>query len=73
MGTTKVFRHQNYEVLCSASPGDSGKYVPRLVVSKQAWPTRPRIIAVARGDHLNEETAIDAAHAQGIEWIANYG
>ena len=73
MDTTRIFRHQDYELVCSAKPVDSGRYAPVLIVSKQVWPTRPREIAVQRGVHTSAETAIDAAHAQGIEWIANYG
>jgi hypothetical protein len=44
-----------------------------LTVCKQVWPTRPREIAVPRGDYLSAQSAIDAAHAQGIEWIRDYG
>ena len=73
MDANKIFRHQNYELTCSAKPVDGGKFAPMLVVSKQVWPTRPREIAVMRGEHLTEETAIQAAHTQGIEWIDNYG
>jgi hypothetical protein len=73
MGITKIFRHRDYELQCSAKPSDNGKFSPALVVCKQVWPTRPREIAVPRGDHADEDTAIDAAYAQGIEWITNYG
>jgi len=73
MSTNKTFRHQDYELHCSANTLDSGRFVPGLVVSKQVWPTRPRTIEMQRGDYLTEETAIDAAHTQGIEWILNYG
>jgi len=73
MGATRTFRHENYELLCSATAVDGGKFMPAVVVSKQVWPTRPRVIAMPRGDCPSEETAIDAARAQGIEWIANYG
>ena len=73
MGATKTFRHQDYELLCSARPVDGGKFAPGLVVCKQVWPTRPREIAVQRGDYATEEFAIDAAHSQGVEWIRNYG
>ncbi|MBL0090631.1 MAG: hypothetical protein IPP87_07610 [Ideonella sp.] len=73
MDVTKIFRHQDYELVCSAKAVDAGKFAPSLVVSKQVWPTRPRVIAVKRGDHNSEDTAIDAAHAQGIEWVQNYG
>ena len=34
--------HQNYDLLCSARPVDSGKFAPGLIVSRQAWPTRSR-------------------------------
>jgi len=73
MDVTKVYRHRDYELVCSAKAVDSGKFAPELVVSKQVWPTRPRVIAVKRGDHHSEDTAIDAAYAQGIEWVQNYG
>ena len=73
MNTSRVFRHENYELVCSASAADNGEFVPSVVLSKQIWPTRPRVVAVARGHHATEETAIDAARAQGIEWIVNYG
>lgn len=73
MGTTKLFQHKDYELHCSASAATGGKFVPAVVVSKQVWPTRPRTIAVPRGEHLTEESAIDAARSQGIEWILNYG
>ena len=73
MEMTRIFRHQDYELVCSAKAVDAGKFAPSLVVSKQVWPTRPRVIAVKRGDHSTEDTAIDAAHAQGIEWVQNYG
>lgn len=73
MNATKIFRHQNYELICSAKAVDSGRFTPSLTVSKQVWPTRPREIAVERGDYPSEEAAIDAAHTQGIAWILNYG
>jgi hypothetical protein len=73
MDSTRLFRHQDYEMQCSATSADGCRFVPSLVVSRQSWPRRPRIIAVQRGEHSCEETAIDAAHAQGIEWIRDYG
>ena len=73
MGATKTLRHQDYELLCGARAVDGGKFAPSLIVCKQVWPTRPREIAVQRGDYLTEDVAIDAAHTQGIEWIRNYG
>ena len=73
MDTARTFRYHDYELICSAKAGDSGRFVPALVVSKQVWPTRPRVIALERGDFLTEGPAIDAAYAQGVEWIRNYG
>jgi hypothetical protein len=73
MDATKTFRHQGYDLLCNAKAVGSGKFVPALVVCKQTWPTRPRVIAIERGDYLTEDTAIDAAYAQGVEWILNFG
>jgi len=73
MAATKTFHHQDYELVCSAKAIDSGKFVPSLVVSKQAWPTRPRVIALKKADYLNEETAIDAAYTEGLEWVQNFG
>ncbi|MBX9611695.1 MAG: hypothetical protein K2X51_08730 [Burkholderiales bacterium] len=73
MEAMTVFKHQNYELQCSAKAADGGKFVPVLTVSKQVWPTRPREIAVERGDHATPEAAIDAAHAQGVEWVLNFG
>lgn len=73
MVETRVFRHEHYELICSATAVDGGKYAPALVVSRQVWPTRPRVIAVRRGSYETEETAITAAFNQGVEWIRDYG
>ena len=73
MDATRTFRHQQYELLCSARAIDTGRFIASLVVCKDVWPTRPRVIAMPRGDFLTEEAAIDAAHNQGIEWVLNYG
>ncbi len=73
MGATKVFRHENYELHCSASVIGNGEFLPAVVVIKQIWPTRPRNIAVRSDRYLTEEIAIEAARTQGIEWIVSYG
>ena len=73
MDTTRVFKWQNYELLCSAKPVDAGRFAPNLIVSKQVWPTRPREIAVPRGQYTTEDTAIEAAYSSRLEWIRNYG
>jgi hypothetical protein len=70
---TKTCQHGDYELKCSTKALDSGEYVPLLVITKQVWPTRPRDIAVRRGDYTTPEAALEAAYAQGLEWIANYG
>ncbi len=73
MTTPQVFRLRDYELVCSARAVDSGKFEPALVISRNVWPSRPRVIAVQRGHFLNEDAAIESARAQGIEWINNYG
>ena len=73
MAHARIFKHRDYELQCSARPTDSGTFTPALVVCKQIWPTRPREIAMPRGDHASAEEAIAAAYAQGVEWITNYG
>lgn len=47
--------------------------MPAVVVTKQIWPTRPRVVALPRPDYATEEIAIEAARMQRIEWILNYG
>ena len=73
MNTTQVFRLWNYELTCSAYPIENGRFEPTLVISKLVWPSRPRTIAVRRGGHPTAEFAIQSAHAQGVEWITNFG
>jgi hypothetical protein len=73
MEPSKLFKHRDYEMQCGAKPVDNGKFAPTLVVTKRSWPTRPREIAVERGDHASAEAAIEAAYAQGVEWVTNYG
>ena len=73
MDATKTFRYQGYDLLCCAKAVDGGKFAPALVICRQVWPSRPRVIAIERGDYLTEITAIDAARAEGVEWILNYG
>lgn len=73
MTLTQAIRLQDYDLLCGATPNDSGQFKPTLVITKNVWPSRPRTIAIQRGAFANQEGAIQAAHAQGLEWIANYG
>ena len=71
-GPTSVQYH-GYELVCHARAVDGGRFVPILVVSKKIWPTSPRVIDVPRGHHDCSQTAIEAAHAKGVEWVQNYG
>ncbi len=73
MDAHNTFRHGDYDLQCTAQADDRGLFVPNVVVCKHHWPRRPRIIAVPRGDYLSEATALDAARAQAIEWVVNYG
>ncbi len=73
MGATQTFRMREYELICSALASDNGRFEPALVIARQIWPSRPRTIAVRRGAHPNAEVAIESAHAQGIEWVKNFG
>jgi len=66
-------QYRGYELRCHARAVDGGRFVPTLVVSKQIWPTRPRAIEVPRGDYDSPQTAIEAAHAKGVEWVEHYG
>ena len=73
MIATQTFRVQKYTLTCSAQATDNGRFEPALVISRDIWPSRPRTIAVRRGAHLSAELAIEAAHAQGVEWVTNFG
>jgi hypothetical protein len=73
MTGTQTFHVKEYELSCSAVPSAKGGFEPALVICRQAWPKRPRTIAVDRGPHASADSAIESAHAQGIEWVANYG
>jgi hypothetical protein len=73
MHTTRVFKCENYELHCGARQMEAGRFAPNLVVSKLVWPSRPREIAVPRGQHTSEDTAIDAAYTEGLAWIRDYG
>jgi hypothetical protein len=73
MIATQVFRCKDYELACSAEAGGLGRFEPALVISSNIWPSRPRTIAVRRGAHSTADGAIESAHAQGIEWVTNFG
>ena len=73
MSETLIYQHQDYELSCSAKALDGGRFEPVLVIVKKVWPTRSRQIAVERGEFTRASDAIEAAHAQGLAWISNYG
>jgi len=73
MESTRTFRHDGYDLRCGARPLDGGRFAPELVLCKQVWPTRPRVIFVERGNFASEAAAIEAAYAHGVDWIQNYG
>lgn len=73
MVQTQIFRLEDYELTCGARATDNGRFEPALVISKLAWPSRPRTIDVRRGAHPTPESAIESAYAQGLEWVKNYG
>ena len=70
---TQTFRLKDYELTCSARASDNGRFEPALIISKHIWPSRPRTIDVRRGGHPTAEVAIESAHAQGVEWVKNFG
>ena len=73
MGVEQGFKVRGYELKCGATMTDGGRFEPTLVITKDIWPTRPRTISTKRGAFLTAEAAIESAHAQGLEWIANFG
>ncbi len=73
MVASRIFEHHGYELLCGAQAIDGGKFAPTLVICTQAWPKRPRVIAMRRGDFATEAAAIDSAHTQGVEWVRDFG
>ncbi len=71
--TQKIFRHQDYELVCCARAVEGGRFVSSLTISKQVWPSRSREIAVEKALYETQDAAIDAAHVKGLEWIKDYG
>ena len=70
---TQTVRLKDYELICGARAIDGGKFEPTLVISSNTWPSRPRNIAVQAGYFPTEAIAIESAHTQGLEWIADFG
>jgi hypothetical protein len=72
MQANRIVRQEAYELTCSAKAADGGAVAPTLVLCKQSWQRRPRVIDVP-GDYVSEEVAIYAAQSRGLEWIQHYG
>lgn len=73
MTNAQTFRSGPYSLTCSAQACDNGMFLAAVVVTKNVWPGRPRTIAMPRDRHPTAQVAIDSAHAQGLEWVRNYG
>ena len=73
MSETETTQYQDYNLVCGARPVDQGRFAPTLTVSRRAWPSRPRVIAVVRDTFETEANAIEAARTQGIQWVTDFG
>jgi hypothetical protein len=73
MVATRTFHLKDYDLTCSAQACDNGMFQAALVIARNRWPSRPRTIAVSRDRLPTAEDAIASAHAQGLEWIRNFG
>jgi hypothetical protein len=73
MSATETIAFKAYDLICGARVVEHGMFAPTLVVSRRTWPSRPRVIALTRGDFATEKGAIDAAHAQGVQWVIDFG
>jgi hypothetical protein len=69
----QIFRHKDYAFHCEAKLLDNGRFAPMLSVLRQRWPSRPKEIAIPRGDYATREEAVDAAHRLGIDWVRDFG
>lgn len=70
---TEIVIFKDYDLRCSARKTGQGMFAPTLVVSRRTWPSRPRVIAMTRGSFASEAIAIESAHAQGIQWVTDFG
>ena len=73
MSLVNSFKLEDYTLYCSASLADNGGYMPKLMLTSNTWPSRPRNIAVKGRDFLTEADAMESARAQGLAWIADFG
>ena len=73
MNATEIVSFRDYDLLCGARAAEPGRFAPTLVVSRRTWPSRPRVIAMSRGSFATEDDAIKSAHAQGVQWVTDFG
>jgi hypothetical protein len=73
MDATETVTFGDYDLLCGARAVGSGTFAATLVVSRRRWPSRPRVIAMARGTFDTESDAINSARLQGLQWVADFG
>ena len=73
MTETETVNFGDYELRCGARDVGPGLFAATLVVSRRRWPSRPRVIAMARGSFATEVEAIDSARMQGIQWVTDFG
>ena len=73
MDASKTVIFRDYDLICGARVADQGTFTPTLVVARRTWPSRPRIIAMVRGSFATEAIAIESAHAQGVQWVTDFG
>ena len=73
MAASETVICKDYDLICGARPADHGMFAPTLVVSRRTWPSRPRVIALARGHFATELIAIDSARVQGVQWVSDFG
>jgi hypothetical protein len=73
MNATETVSFRDYDLLCGAKAAEPGMFASTLVVSRRTWPSRPRVIAMARGSFATEADAINSARAQGVQWVTDFG
>ena len=73
MTGAKTVTFGDYDLHCGARQVGAGMFAATLVVSRRRWPSRPRVIAMARGSFATEGDAIDSARLQGMQWVTDFG
>ena len=73
MNPAIIFEHREYDLACSVTVLDGGKYAPAVVATAKAWPRRARCLAMGPATFDTEDEALAAARAQATAWVDNYG